>query len=299
MRRRDISLTIALCASLTAHALFSRALADRYVATHKQIYFAGLPGETMAEDHIVRPAVRPPPLEFDLGSPDGVGNALDSSPGDQPIQAREGDQNQALGRLDPPGSNTPPKSATALEQLAAAEQMTATSAPPIAFGASAPSSELVGPAPKHRASSPMMAISSPPPAPNPAAAHEAAASASARPGEPAPQLESESDAFAKEGSVKFQRGKTDVQFGRKHKLVRPRFDLAVQQDVLTMRLPITLVLKLRLDGDGNVAAADVEKSSGSKLLDHAVKVTAFKWWFEPKKSKQSSTDEFLFTIRFL
>ena len=72
----------------------------------------------------------------------------------------------------------------------------------------------------------------------------------------------------------------------------------MQEDLLTMRLPIKLVLKLRLDGDGNVAAADVEKSSGSKLLDHAVKVTSFKWWFEPKKSKESP-DEFLFTIVFL
>ncbi len=295
MRHRDISLTIALCVSLTAHALFSRALADRYVAANRQIYLAGLPGEVVTDDHIVQPAVRPPALELNLGSPDGTGNALDTSPGEEPMQARQADGNQALGRLDPPGTNAPSNTTTALEETAAAQHLIAVSTPTIPFGVPSSSTDLNGPAPKH----PPVAQSAPPrPAPAPAEAHEAVASASGAPGEPAPQLDSESDAFSKEGSVKFQHGKTDVQFGRKHKLIRPRLDLAVQEDLLTMRLPIKLVLKLRLDNDGNVAASDVEKSSGSKLLDHAVKVTSFKWWFEPKKSKDTP-DEFLFTIVFL
>lgn len=298
MRHRDISLTIALCASLTAHALFSRALADRYVAANRQIYLAGFPGEVVTEDHLVQPAVRPPALELDLGSPDGTGNALDTSPGEEPMQARQADENQALGRLDPPGTNTPRHRSSALEESAAAQHVIAMSTPTIPFGVTSSSTDLDGPAPKHQPPAPAPARPAAAPAPAPAQAHEAVASASGAPGEPAPQLDSESDAFSKEGSVKFQHGKTDVQFGRKHKLIRPRFDLAVQDDLLTMRLPVKLVLKLRLDADGNVAASDVEKSSGSKLLDHAVKVTSFKWWFEPKKSKDTP-DEFLFTIVFL
>jgi TonB family protein len=300
MRHRDISLTIALCASLTAHALLSRALADRYVAANRHIYLAALPGEAVTEDHILQPALRPPALELDLGSPDGKGNALDTSPGDEPMQARQADDNQALGRIDPPGTNAPRHASSALEDSAAAQQAVAMSTPPIPFGVASSPTDLVGPAPKHQPATPVAAVAppAPAPAPSPAQAHEAIAAASATPGEPAPQLDSESDAFSKEGSVKFQHGKTDVQFGRKHKLIRPRFDLAVQDDLLTMQLPIKLVLKLRLDGKGNVAAADVEKSSGSKLLDHAVKVTSFKWWFEPKKSKDTP-DEFLFTIVFL
>src|SRR5439155_21195608 len=67
------------------------------------------------------------------------------------------------------------------------------------------------------------------------------------PADPAPQSESESDPFSKNGSVKFKRGATDIQFGRKHKIIRPRLGLAAQTDMLNMHLPITLVLALTLD----------------------------------------------------
>src|SRR5689334_13218031 len=116
MRHRDISLTIALCASLTAHAIFSRALADRYVAANRRIYLAALSGEAVTEDHIVQPVDRPPALELDLGSPDAKGNALDTSLGDEPMQAREADENQALGRIDSPGTNAPRRTSSSLEE---------------------------------------------------------------------------------------------------------------------------------------------------------------------------------------
>ncbi|HTL29158.1 MAG TPA: TonB family protein [Tepidisphaeraceae bacterium] len=290
MRRRDLSLTVALCASLTVHALLSRALVDRFVAENRQIRLAGAPVESSVTSELVKPAITPPTLEFDLGDPDAKGTALDSAPGEKPMRARQGDQDQAFGRVDPPGTHEPAPPKQTLAHMIEMEQRAMATLPQKApFGIGPSRSEREAPTPR--------VIPAPNPAPSPDKSGKVAVAP--RAGEPAPQLPSETDPFAKAGSVKFERGRTDVQFGRKHKLIRPRFDLAVQQDLLAMRFPITLVLKLRLDGDGNVAAADVEKSSGSTVLDHAVKITAFKWWFEPKKSKEASPDEFLFTIRFL
>lgn len=104
-----------------------------------------------------------------------------------------------------------------------------------------------------------------------------------RPADPAPQTESESDPFSTKNSVKFKRGSTDVQFGRKHKLVRPQIGLAAQTALLNLHEP-TIVLALTLDEKGNVVSVTILKSSGSKDLDQALKVAAYQWWIEPTKN---------------
>jgi TonB family protein len=103
--------------------------------------------------------------------------------------------------------------------------------------------------------------------------------------DPAPQSDSESDPFSKSGAVKFKRGSTDIQFGRKHKIVRPRLGLAGEADMLNLRQPITLVLALTLDETGKVISVTVIKSSGSNNVDQACKVAAYQWWLEPTKDK--------------
>jgi hypothetical protein len=105
------------------------------------------------------------------------------------------------------------------------------------------------------------------------------------PADPAPQTDSESDPFSKEGAVKFKRGSTDVQFGRQHKIIRPRLGLAAQTDMLNLRDPITLVLALTLDDTGKVIRVEVLKTSGSHNIDQACKVAAYQWWLEPTKDK--------------
>ena len=97
--------------------------------------------------------------------------------------------------------------------------------------------------------------------------------------------DSESDPFAKKGAVQFKRGATDIQFGRKHKIIRPRLGLAAQTDLLNLRDPVTLVLALTLDDSGKVIRVDVLKSSGSRNLDQSCKVAAYEWWLEPTKDK--------------
>ncbi len=118
--------------------------------------------------------------------------------------------------------------------------------------------------------------------------------------DPAPQSDSESDPFAKEGSVKFKSGSTDVQFGRKHKLLNPRLGLAAQTDLMQLRAPITLMLALSLDESGNVTRVEILKSSGSQNVDQACKVAAYQWWIEPSKDKDGKPvkDVIPFTIGF-
>ena len=105
------------------------------------------------------------------------------------------------------------------------------------------------------------------------------------PADPAPQSDSESDPFTKDGAVQFKRGATDVQFGRQHKIIRPRLGLAGEADLMNLRDPIRLVLALTLDEHGKVISVDILKSSGSRNVDQACKVAAYQWWIEPSKDK--------------
>jgi len=106
MNRRDVSFTFALCASLVLHALLSWAAAEMYVRdVGGWIWLPGvnrlgpaeadappLPGFYKDEDPRLR-----------LGDQDGTGYAIDESPGDQPLQAREGLQDQPFLSRDPAG----------------------------------------------------------------------------------------------------------------------------------------------------------------------------------------------------
>jgi TonB family protein len=99
--------------------------------------------------------------------------------------------------------------------------------------------------------------------------------------------DSESDPFSVAGSARFRPGKTEVQFGRKHRLVRPRFDLASMAGVMELRRPIVVGLKLWLDEKGNVTRVVVARSSGSPEVDQPVKVAAYEWWLEPTKDPRT------------
>ncbi|MBV8782197.1 MAG: hypothetical protein JO353_12445, partial [Phycisphaerae bacterium] len=106
MRRRDISWTVALCASMTAHALFIRWRADRYAADYSSIYLPGIPSAalTMAQQQSVEEVDR-------LGDSKGMGTAVDYSPGDVELRAPKSDQEQSFLSRDPQGPGqigTPP-----------------------------------------------------------------------------------------------------------------------------------------------------------------------------------------------
>jgi TonB family protein len=132
------------------------------------------------------------------------------------------------------------------------------------------------------------------------ASAEKASAPSARGGEPAPQSESDIDAFSKTGGVKFRAGKTDVQYGRKAKLTRPKITISGQFDLISLRSP-RLTLEIRADANGDVYDVRLIRSSGSTDVDLACQRAAYDWWFEPPKdpSGKPRADIFPYTIAFI
>ena len=112
MRRADISWTLALCASLTVHAVIVRLCADWYVAHNTVPHLAGFDPATLAlsAEHAIDEVDR-------LGDSHGTGYATDSSPGDLTLMASKADQDQSFLSRDPEGAGqigAPPTQSTAL-----------------------------------------------------------------------------------------------------------------------------------------------------------------------------------------
>ena len=78
-----------------------------------------------------------------------------------------------------------------------------------------------------------------------------------------------------------------MQLGRKHRLVRPRFDLASMAGAMQLQRPVTVGLKLWLDENGNITRVVIARSSGSPEVDQPVKVAAYEWWLEPTKDPKT------------
>lgn len=98
----------------------------------------------------------------------------------------------------------------------------------------------------------------------------------------APESDSESDAFARIGSVRFKNGKLDVRLGRTVKTVRPRFTIKGGLDQMSLVNPVTVV-KVTIAETGKVSDVRVIRSSGSNELDLPWVLAVYKWWFEPAK----------------
>jgi TonB family protein len=124
------------------------------------------------------------------------------------------------------------------------------------------------------------------PAPQQSASGDGTPGAPTASADPAIQSDSESDPFAANasGSVEFSDGRVDARFGRKVRTVRPRLSLAAKYDLLGTPQPRMLV-RLRIDGDGDVRYVEILRSSGSPSADQAVRVALYQWWVEPKKDR--------------
>src|SRR4051812_25888667 len=108
MKRRDLSVTIALCVSLAVHAMILVALAA--VDVHELSRSLHHPPPDLrallafrpkpaAPDRpaIVPPPPPPDPVDYEelFGERGTKGKAANSSPGDQPMEAQQGSQEQA------------------------------------------------------------------------------------------------------------------------------------------------------------------------------------------------------------
>ena len=112
---------------------------------------------------------------------------------------------------------------------------------------------------------------------------------------PAPKAESDLDPFAKDEGIDFTPGGVKARQGREVKLVRPRIDLGFMADATRLRgSDIVVKLEISTDGAGKPRLVDVKQSSGSEVIDNAVRVAAYDSWFGGRMP-----DEFPFTVRFV
>lgn len=327
--------TIAFCASLTLHAFVALSAIDRYAG--ERIYLPGFDRTRVAakstSERILIPLPIPQPdprPDEQLGRRDGSGTAVDDSPGELPLVARKGPQNQAFLSRDPPGpgllrselsESVLPSGRAALStslqardadrqpqsrQEAVEESIEAQRSIPFGIGepdARLGDSDVDRPAVTARPAVEAAAViaqqptnaaaaSAPPPIGEPGAPNS--------PADPAPQSDTESDPFTVLGGANFSPGGTKAQLGRAHRLTYPRIGLSGLVDGAQIGRAM-LVLQITIDQSGNVNSASVFKSSGSNSIDQACRTTAYEWWFEPLKGKDGRvrrSETFLFLITF-
>ncbi|HEV7300958.1 MAG TPA: TonB family protein [Tepidisphaeraceae bacterium] len=333
-RRHDATLTAGLCASLVAHGLIVFGASVIYIdRLESRIWQPPLTRE------LAQATGTTSSNEFQLGEETGTGTAIAPMIGDQDALARQANSDQPFTSLDPAGfgkvgdppapSAAPPGEGGGGGAPARFGLPSDTSTmpqprprPPLAQRRAVPTAEEISPSGTSPALPPDVAsnlsISELPTVQEPAEAPQTqvmaanlsnvpqATVAPGAPGEraasadPAPLADSEIDPFAKTGAAEFRSGRTNVQFGRKSKLTRPRVLLAGQMDLIGKANP-RVTLAIATDASGKVTDVAVRQSSGSPNIDQPVRVAAYDWWFEPPRDAagQPQPDAFLFTVSFV
>ncbi len=263
MGRNRTIFPIALVCSLCVHAIGM----DLYV--HYGSFLIQPIGRS-AEKRSRELVVKVDPDMLDFGEADGKAIGSNRSPGDEPMQAREADEDQALLSREPVGSGKQANAASGASGPTGGGMPTALSAPtapavpldktrpPTAVPAP-PASVLkqvaeAEPKPQVQVSEKELdtkpeVIETPPasadtkPQPQrvqvavamPAPGQEARPGVPSSAGLPLPPSDSDSDPFARiSGTVVFRNGRLDAQRGRKVKTVRPQIGIAGEMDAMGM-----------------------------------------------------------------
>jgi TonB family protein len=314
VKRADLTLTIALCASLVVHGAIATGLTAQYARYLSKIYLTGTGRDSIGSSVAVEP-------EDPFGKERGAGDAIADFKSDRTLMGREGPVPQAFlsrdargfGRVGvdpsvntlPPGENGDGSPARARanedagkEAFAAIQVLAHTEAQVAPIGAQHSLVDLV---PSYKKPEPATRKSveqavHPAKAPSGITARGGAPGPNAPSADPAPLTDSESDAFAKTGSVEVSEGNVEAKLGRKVKTIRPKLSLAAQLDLVGMQYP-RMKLRVRLDDAGKVAKLDVVKSTGSTTADQEVKIAVYQWEFGPDpKGKPKGPDVVEFEI---
>ena len=290
MRARDLSLTIALSASLLAHGLLALIT---FEGARLQMATIRLPGFPRDNPDVIE---ADPPDTANLGGAANDGFSPNASPGKETIRAKDAPSDQALLSRDPQG----PGRIGDLPSFSLVPQTdespaAATPMPAVVLRRSEPVLPVATDVPRPFGAGPYVAVML---VPRVRPAHARTSESLQQPGKPQqqspiaksnqraadPAIESpsESDAFSTLGGIEFRDGRIDSRLGRAFKSVRPQLGLAAQIDLMGLTDP-RIVLKLRIDATGKVVAVDVVHSTGSDSIDQPVKLVMYQWWFEPQK----------------
>ena len=217
------------------------------------------------------------PLRDDSGEANGKGTANRSTPGERPMEARQGLEQANLSPSATPTENNPKQDD--MNESVQAGAPVAGKAP-----AAANAAELgAGP---------------PAIAPPNTGGNQPAGAAVEIKGHSSPASDTDSFAMvAKSNTVRFHDGQMEARQGRKVKTTRPNYGLGAIADAQSI-LDVTVVLGVTVDAAGNVSDVTILHSSGSKNIDVPTKAAVYNWWFEPKKDKdgRSLPDRWVVTI---
>jgi hypothetical protein len=262
------------------------------------------------------PAPQPPPpiekkIDFDnrevFGETNATGDALNSSPGEVPMEAMKGSQNQAyLGRMTAAGNDGANAAAAMIGASSPQEQI----APHPKVEAQAAQEErkaqqevkpvevtqsdnvpLPPPQKAQTAQQAQQAQQAQPETPAQVAqASPAVQGAPGAPGpkngaaNPAPHSDQDSDPFSDQNSFKFVNGHVSARNGRQVKTVKPQILNAGLLDLANMENRSVTFLAT-IDATGNVIKVRRYRSSGSDNVDLPCEEALNQWWIEPSKDK--------------
>ena len=338
---RDITFLFSLCCSLLINTgmvdvVLLRAQPPSVVNLsrwHTRPAKASMP--TARETAFITPPEPEKKLDFDnreaFGETNATGDALNSSPGDVPLQAMEGSQNQAyLGRMTGGGggggggsgaqamigATSPQEEMTPRAQqpkVAQAEQQARPEIKPddttdpekaVAMQTKSDAQQAV----QASQASPTAAQASPSAAQASPSAAQATAVSPGAPGSPGPRgaanpapfSDRDSDPFSeKQVSVTFVNGEVVARKGRMVKTVKPQILQAGYLELSIMgNARVTFLATV--DETGNVIKVQRYRSSGSDNIDLPCEEALNQWWIEPSKDKSGKPvkDVVLITIAF-
>jgi outer membrane biosynthesis protein TonB len=330
---RDITFLFSLCCSLLINTgmvdvVLLRARPPSVLNLsrwHTRPSKASLP--TARETAFITPPEPEKKLDFDnrevFGESNANGDAPNSSPGDVPLQAAEGPQNQAfLGRMtgggggggggngaqamigatSPQEQMTPrpqqPKVVQAEQQARPEVKPDDTTDPDKAVAAQTKTEaqqavQASQATPTAAQATPTAAQAAPSAAQASPSAAQAAAVSPGAPGSPGPRgaanpapfSDRDSDPFSeKQISVSFVNGQVVARNGRKVKTVKPQILQAGYLEMSLMGNPRVTFLAT-VDENGNVIHVQLYRSSGSDNIDLPCQEAVEQWWIEPSKDK--------------
>lgn len=317
MGRKQAIFPIALACSLGLHAVGM----DLYVRYGS---FLIQPVTRPVRPRTAELVLKIDPQMMDFGEATGRAIGSNKSPGDQPMLAREADEDQALLSREPEGAGKLAAPAADIAAPPGGGNRSVLASPAVPAPPPEPSTEARSPAPAPaavaavkdltpREPSPQAQVQvSPtateiptapqvvqapapaptPPAPVPVQVAAVAPSPDPRPGAPTapglpiPQTDSDSDPFSRIGDkrVVFRNGRLDVQLGRKVKTVRPQIGIGGELDALGMPM-VVVAVEVHIGTDGHVTQVELIRKSGSVAIDEPTRNALYLWEFEPTHDK--------------
>ncbi len=253
--------------------------------------------------------ILPPPDSFGESESTGTSNSSSQAEGVQ--RAPKPSQDQAALTRDPEGNEsgaqppavqpTPPAEAlAAMTEPQAfrppAQQLTLESAP---IGRSAKAAPTPVDAKDDRSQTEQLARAQPPaPSPSKPEVEPRPVPPRSHAGTPLEHSDRDSDLFASEFSVQYERGQVKARQGREFKFARPRENLAAITDTAVISFPAVCRLKVETDEHGNVRRVTIDHSTGSSALDRIFELATYSSWFEPPKDDDGKPkrDQFTFAI---